>query len=339
MGCAGPATPFGSMNWPTFLNPFGKSNSGLGYRISFSPERQVLHDSTDLDIIVEDVEGVPEEPDITVVYNGKDVTRQFLSKADREYIDHTKRRLKLSVKKFRLKLLADHQITASYKPKNQTEPVTVYFEPPTCSAFNWEGRLAKIPGFKVDDQIVDFIDGIGHSQKISPFYIAGLIAQESSFDSTAVSRSKALGLTQVTSLGEAEIISSFEQWPRYPGISDMNWYGLRNALKSGDINSANEWRLDPSLSIRGGVEYLKFLSGYWERPDKQLLFRQSFADSDVKLSEVILASYNSGASRVSQALEEKGPEYLKSSELKEARKYVRRIASFCDFYSQRGQTP
>lgn len=336
VGCAGPASPFGAMNWPSFLGGPKESADGStpGYRLRFIPERQVLHGSTDLEIVIEDADGVGESPKLEISYNGKDVTSNFLGKATRTYTDQSKRRLKLAVKNFRLPLLKEHDIQATYWPSKRQKPIHVVFEPPTCSAFSWNGRLNVVPGFEVEDRLITSIDLQSQSQRYNPFLMAGLIAQESSFNPKAVSRAKALGLTQVTPLGESEIIDSYEHWPRYPGIADMGFWSLRSALKDGKINPSNEWRLDPELSIRGGVEYMKYLNAYWSRPDKAAYLERYFNNSEAKRSEVLLASYNSGAARVSQALETDGENFLKNSQLGEARKYVRKITSYCDYFSQ-----
>lgn len=337
VGCAGPATPFGAVNWPSFL-PSLKKSDVPGYRITFFPERQVLHNASDLDIILDDADGVSENPKIQVSYNGIDVTSSFLAKADRHYSDTSKRRLKLSVKSFRLPLLREHDIQVTYQPTKRQEPVVAKFDPPTCSAYSWTGSLSNVPGFQVDESIISSIDHQATIQHYNPFMIAGLIAQESSFNPKAVSKSKALGLTQVTPMGEAEIIDGYQHWPRYPGISDMGMWSLKSALAKDQINAKNEWRLNPDLSVRGGVEYLKYLNTYWERPDKTAYIERYFNNSEVARSEILLASYNSGAARVSQALESDGANYLKNSELGEARKYVRKIASYCDYFSQTGKS-
>lgn len=336
IGCAGPASPFGAINWPSFLGQSLENTDGStpGYRMQFMPERQVLHGSTNLEIILEDADGVAENPKLEISYNGKDVTSTFLAKAVKTYSDQSKRRLKVSIKNFRLPLLKEHDIQATYWPSKRSKPIHITYEPPACSAFTWNGRLNVVPGFEVEDQLVTSIDLQSQSQRYNPFMMAGLIAQESSFNPRAVSRARALGLTQVTPIGESEIINSYEHWPRYPGIADMGFWSLRSALKEGKINHSNEWRLDPDLSIRGGVEYMKYLNAYWSRPDKAAYLEKYFNNSETKRSEVLLASYNSGAARVSQALEADGENFLKNSELGEARKYVRKITSYCDYFSQ-----
>ncbi len=341
-GCAGPATPFGSVNWPSstanFFPDIEKvSSSAPGYNLRFFPERQILHGTNDLDLVIEDADGVLENPKLQVSYNGRDVTDSFIGRADKSYTDASKRRLKLSVKDFRLPLLRNHDIHATYWPSKRTKPVQISFNPPVCSAFSWKGRLTKVSGFDVDEALINSITHQSTTQRYSPFLIAGLIAQESGFDSKAVSRSRALGLTQVTPIGEAEIIDLYQHWPRYPGISDMGFFSLRSALANGEINPTNEWRLDPDLSVRGGVEYLKYLNDYWSRPDKMAYIEKHFQGSEFKRSEILLASYNSGAARVSQALESDGEDFLKNSELGEARKYVKRITSYCDYFSQTAQ--
>jgi soluble lytic murein transglycosylase-like protein len=183
--------------------------------------------------------------------------------------------------------------------------------------------------------VLQFINQNAQKKKLNPFFVAALVAQESSFDPLALSRNRALGLTQVTSLGESEIIKNYETWPRYPGLDAMPLPILRMSILTGRVNSGNEWRLNPAHSIEGGVEYLAYLSEYWRRPERRSMIERKLGPSENALSEVMLASYNAGAARVSEALERNGARWLQDEQLGEARKYVRRIVSYCDHFEHR----
>jgi soluble lytic murein transglycosylase-like protein len=207
--------------------------------------------------------------------------------------------------------------------------------PPSCSAFAANQMLFAIPDFDPPMAVLQLINQSAQRKNLNPFFVAALVAQESSFDPRALSRGKALGLTQVTSLGESEIIKRFDSWPRYPGLESIPLPLLKVSIMAGRIHSGNEWRLDPAHSIEGGVEYLSYLSDYWSRPDKRAQIERKLGPGENAMSEVMLASYNSGAARVSDALERDGSRWLQDEELGEARKYVRRIVSYCDHFEHR----
>jgi soluble lytic murein transglycosylase-like protein len=118
-------------------------------------------------------------------------------------------------------------------------------------------------------------------------------------------------------------------------LDEMPLALLRLNIMNGRVNATNEWRLNPALSIQGGVEYLTYLSEYWSRPDKRAQIEKALGTDDLAFSEVMLASYNSGATRVSLALDQKGKNYLQEDGLYEARKYVNRVISYCDYFASR----
>jgi hypothetical protein len=330
-GCAGPTTPFGALNG--FGDAAEKVGAALfgglpsGTHIRFTPRRQVLHDRTTFDVIIDDPSGVPEDHKLVFIYNGKDMTASFLRGADWTYMDPNHRQLRLTTKNLRLLPARDHAIRVIYKRNSRSEPVMAEYRPPSCQAFEPERSIASIPKFDAPPEFVQMINKHARREKLNPYYLAGLIAQESGFDPLAISSAKAVGLTQMTSLGEGEVIKANKKFPRYPGIDEMSVLELRLNVYHGKINSSNEWRLNPEMSIHGGADYLTYLRGYWARPEKRPLLKQA------ELSEVLLASYNSGAARVTRAIERNGADWLQDEELEEARKYVRRVTSYCDHFA------
>lgn len=337
-GCAGPMTPFGA------LNGFGKHAQALfaqvlpatsdGPSLYFYPSSQVLHTAMPFSIIIEDADGVPEDFELTLTYNGEDVTAVFMAKAERTYIDPLHRQLKLTSRSLRLLPERDNRIYAAYRPHQGADLVVREYLPPSCSAFAAGRGLASLPEFQPGPGVLDSINRYSSVKSLNPFLVAGLIAQESSFDPRALSRSKALGLTQITSLGEGEVIKRGGEWPRVPGVAEMSLLELRLAILGGKIHAGNEWRLNPDLSVRGGVEYLDYISGYWQRPEKRELVDKYLGATDQAFSDLILASYNSGPARVSEALDRRGTDWLKDDELNEARRYVRRVSSYCDYFGR-----
>ena len=334
MGCAGPMSPFGAL--PLFqTKSVEDQKAGLSKsraRVRFTPDRQVLHGSTSFSVIIEDPQGVPEDFKLVVSYNGKDVTKSFLSHAKQTSLDPLNHEIKLTTKHLRLLPAQDNRVQVSYWRTTQEQSAVSQYMPPSCSAFASNQMVFSIPDFDPPLVTLQLINQNAQRKNLNPYFVAALVAQESSFDPRALSRGKALGLTQVTSMGESEIIKSFETWPRYPGLASIPLPLLKIAIMSGRIHSGNEWRLDPAHSIEGGVEYLSYLSEFWNRPEKHAQIVRALGPAESALSEVVLASYNSGASRVGEALERNGSRWLQDDELGEARKYVRRIVSYCDHF-------
>ncbi len=337
VGCAGPMTPFGGLN--SFIlseEPNAKDRPQQEYsgpQIRFTPHRQVLHGSTSFSVNIFDIDGIPENFGLKVIYNNIDVTQQFLAKSEKVFLDRAHRKIRMTLGSFRLISTKDNSIKVSYWREFKSQAVTAEFQPPRCSAFETFRRLVDLPNFGVDKKIVEHIDLYSRQRNFNPYFMAGLIAQESKFDSRAVSTARAIGLTQVTRLGEAEIIKKYSNWPRYPGIHEMSFLRLKLGILNGKINQSNEWRLDPTLSILGGVEYVTYLAEQWTKPERRAFVEKHLGRSDNSMSEVILASYNSGATRVSNAIEQGGKKWLKNEELGEARKYVKRVVSYCDYFA------
>ncbi len=341
-GCVGPTTPFGAirlLNGTSSFSLSSKSDRGSlnDARLRFLPERQVLHGPTNFSIVIEDPLGVPEDFRLMVLYNGRDVSEQFLNQAEFDAADPLRHVVRLTAKHLRLLPTRDNDVVVVYVRQPEARPVFAQYLPPVCSAFSLSQALTSVPNFEPPQSMLNMINKVSLQNNFNPFFVAALVAQESGFDPKALSHNRALGLTQVTTLGESEVIKRFADWPRYPGMADMSLPALRFSILSGEIHSGNEWRLDPTLSIKGGVEYLTILSDYWSRPEKKTQLQTYLARDEVSLTDVMLASYNSGATRVSEALEAMGANYLKSDDLGNAHKYVRRVVSYCDHFEHRSE--
>jgi len=335
--CAGPMSPFGSLDLrQKNAKDDGKlSEKGQTARLRFAPERQVLHTSSPFSVIIEDPEGVPENFHLVINFNGMDVTRAFMAHAEKESLDPMNREVRLTTKWLRLLPNRENAIKVTYYRSAKDKTATATYMPPSCSAFASNRMLFAVPEFDPPMMVLQLINQDASKKNLNPFFVAALVAQESSFDPHALSHSRALGLTQVTTLGEEEILKRIDGWPRYPGIETLPLPLVRLGILSGRIHAGNEWRLDPARSIEGGVEYLSYLSDYWQRPEKRAQIERKLGPGDNALSEVMLASYNSGAARVSEALDRDGQKWLQDEELQEARKYVRRVVSYCDHFENR----
>ncbi|MGE4131523.1 MAG: lytic transglycosylase domain-containing protein [Bdellovibrionales bacterium] len=338
IGCAGPTSPFGAINNFKFYadyTPLRESKTPQSEtKVIFEPERQVLHDKTQFSVLIEDPKGVPEEFSFQLTYNDLDVSEKFLGSASREYLDAEKTKLRLSSKNLRLLPGRDNRILASYQRTSEDKPLRVRYRPPRCNAFERE-QLKSITGFPVDDETTQLITKLARERDLNPNFVAALIAQESSFNPKALSVNRALGLTQITPIGQTEILRRIPATlARYPGIDKMPLWKVKMDIMQGKINAENEWRLNPKQSVAGGIEYLEFLKEYWDRPQKQELLSRYAPGLKRRRADLLLASYNSGAARVSRAIETEGTRWLSSPDLREARKYVWRITSYCDHFNE-----
>lgn len=217
------------------------------------------------------------------------------------------------------------------------EPSYSQFRPPVCHPFT-PGNIDQIPGFSPPEGYIHLINTMAQESRLNPHYLAGLIAQESGFDPKAVSWAKAIGLTQITPIAEEEIIrlkGGKIAWPRYSGINDLSFGSLKALIMSGKINSSSEWRLNPRHSIAGGIDYIDYLTKFWGSNSNRQTLDLLPGDSKTNFSRVLLASYNSGASRVGSAIKKSGDDWLKQNNLQEARKYVNRIFSYCYHFAEK----
>lgn len=338
-GCVGPMSPFGGLSLrrtPASFKVDAAADGGRHVRVRFTPERQVLHGPTTFSLIIEDPMGVPDDAQISITYNGVDVTSSFVSMARESSTDPFRREVRWTTRNLRLPSNEEHLIQAYYRRDTDSAAVTARYMPPICSAFETRGMLARVPQFHPPFEVIQQINQSAIERRLNPYFVAALVAQESGFNPQAVSPSRAVGLTQVTPLGDEELSKRFQHWPRYPGLKEMPFPILKLAVMGGQIHSGNEWRLDPSRSIEGGVAYLSYLTEYWSRPDKRGLIERRLGPSDTSMSQVILASYNSGAARVGDALRRSGRFYLKDSALSEANRYVNQVISYCDHFENTG---
>lgn len=344
MGCAGPVSPFGSVElW-----------SGDGHELIITakesstpslylyPKRQVLHRPTDfkmafnlnefvLDIKKSQQIGPLIEPNlqIKITYNKKDVSKTFFKSTKAQ-----KTPLNLQVQyifnKLNLKPDRRHEIDIYWRADPNKNYEKMSYLPPVCM-IKASRSIATTEPFSPKTEYINEIYKTAFSENLNPSLIAGLIAQESGFNPYEVSWAKAIGLTQVTTLADNEIRAFKPQWPRDPRITKLRVYELRRLIQNQQITMKNDWRLDPTKSILGGALYLNYLIDYWNLPDNQQLLKNN---PNTNVSEVILASYNSGAARVKNKIRNDGSAWLDSYDLKEAFKYVNSVMSYCYHFSE-----
>jgi hypothetical protein len=298
-----------------------------GVVIDFKPTRQVLHGPKPLIIRIQDPNGMSESPRLQVRYDGMDVTTTFLQQA-RRYSRSNEHELLVRVPVVRLSPHLDHRIEVRYY--NASGVSSAFYRPPVCRAFDLK-PVQHTDGFTPENNLLSIIANLSQQAQINPALTTALIAQESSFNPRTVSWAKAMGLTQMTPIAEDEIsdqVDNYQKWPHYKGIERIPASVIKMMVLAGKINAKNDWKLDKELSVRGGLAFILYLQKRWSTPEMRARF------DEIERTKLILASYNSGSARVLSALNHYGKSWIKAPELREARHYVNRIFSFCDFFSQ-----
>ncbi len=297
------------------------------------PPHQVLHKPSSIHLSIYDPSGDLEHHFFSVRYNGYDVTSSFLGQAKIKF-HHKQRRIEMDNAFVRLPASEDHQIEFFYESSNGGAALLNY-EEPVCYALRPQ-TILRTEGFDPPSSLIQQIENSSKQEGFNAAFVSSLIAEESGFNPRLVSWAKAIGLTQVTHTAEAEVASAFPDWPRYENISNLSVASLKLMIMSGAIYEGNEWRLNPQKSVIGGVHYTRILAEKWSSAANLAKIAKIFANSELAHSELILASYHSGYSRVQRALDLYGQDWIHSPDLTEARKYVRRVFSYCSAFSQGG---
>lgn len=324
-GCAGPTSPFGALTgFEPQVQPLRDRPQESTVPVEFSPQRKIYHKPYEFEVNLKDRHRASGS-EIQIIYNGKDLSDRW--KAGDEQGQFSLDHLYLDPSK-------DHEISVRYKSARDGSLRDVLVDEPDCARFS-KDKLGSVKPFKPPGKYLNLIETHSKQMGYNPNLLAALIAQESSFYSKAVSWSKALGLTQVTWVATQEISDLYPDWPVFEPMKAMHMYEVKRLLRKGQLTSQHDWRLDPDKSIQGGLAYLKFLEGYWSLEEKIELIEQAGMDPKKDRLDLILASYNSGAARVSYALKRRGEAWYSSRRLNEARIYFRKVKSYCDeFHSK-----
>lgn len=346
LGCAGPSNPWGHYG---LRLPPQKSEIPVNFRtlaslpkeeneatILFYPARQNFHQTTEFSVFIEDQNSIPDNAQLSLFYNGTNVTNTWLKKAQ---VELNEKQTLMTLTFHGIKLLAerDHDIVVRYQRNKLSQAINQNYLSPSCSLAaleplgEWSNKNKKYR---------HLIEGISSQEGVNPSLVAGLIAQESAFNPMAVSSAKAIGLTQVTKGAAQHVLDTYELYPTFPDLHTYPVPLIKTMILAGTVNPENEWRLNPKYSIRGGIHYLKFVEDYWlSRENHQVLLKNYQEEEDI-LDDLILASYNSGPYRVKKALIKRGRNWLESTELNEAKKYVRKVKSYCyHFAANNNQRP
>jgi soluble lytic murein transglycosylase-like protein len=282
--------------------------------------------------VIDDPLGLDVDAPVSLFYNGLDVTRTYLSGSTRQ-LSNAGTRLEIVTAHLRLKASLRNRIEVRYLRAVDHRWVSARYKAPECRPFSSDS-VRSTGAFDPPETWMKQINAEAKRSGLNPNLLAGLIAQESSFNPRALSWAKALGLTQVTPLADREIEKAHPEWPRQANAEDLSFFEIKALITTGRMTGRDDWRLDPSLSIQGGVNYLSYVGHYWQSQVNSALIQKTFASADDALVKLMLASYNSGASRVHHALRKKGSDFLLSPELNEAREYVNRIMSYCYHFSK-----
>lgn len=311
-----------------------KSAEAKGAVIRFAPEEQVLTRSAPLKINIIDPAGIGPNHKVKIYYNKKDITKQVLAKA-KNHRHQAGTQMDLDIDSIRFTSGKEHHIYVSYQRTPFHSPVVAQYRGPNCSV-KGQSKIYDLDELKEHRWIIKAIETHAKKFNINPGLLVGLVAQESAFNPKAVSWAKAVGLTQVTPLANAHVMKSYVHWPYFEGMRMMSIPEIKMNIDIGRINYKNEWRLDVDKSIIGGLYYLDYLIGYWEKSRTSKSFKKQRYQNvfNTSYSDIILASYNSGPARVKKALRQLGPRWRESSELGEARKYMAKVKSYCREYSE-----
>jgi len=332
--CAGPYHPFGSnysvsqigndlLNKSTAKETSDDLDSE---NITFSPKYQVLHESRNFSIEIKRTKNSNDER-VYFYYNNTDITKQVEAISNLEkYSD----KLVYKIDKLTLPPVESHNFSVIYKPTPEANPIGKTYPFPNCDIH--DDPLLSSAKIRARTSVKNALKKISEETKLNSALMAGLIEQESSFNPKAVSWAKAVGLTQITPLAEKQLLEnkdydSYPRWGRLPASV------LKTYIETGKINKHNDWKLDPMQSIKGGFDYLDYISTYWKKPQNVEAFPDQIKNNNEELTSIILASYNSGPSRVKRNLLKRGMYWLEARELKEARKYVYKVKSYCRQYA------
>jgi hypothetical protein len=334
--CAGPTSPFGAS-----IVPGDKDAKELNNNIQRAmakvdevsiesiPKHKIYHQNFNLSFIVKNKNGLREPFQYNIVYNGEIVFRWL--KSEEIIFNKDKTEAKVIFKNLSLLPGLRNEISFLYYDKDNHAPMYYDLGEPECSYKDIE-RLTHLSPFTEKEYLIKEINSIAKNNTLNPILLASLVAQESSFKRKAVSIARAVGLTQVTPIADSDIRMIDPSFKSYPDSKKLSYLDLKYKIFRGIINEKNDWRLNEKQSLRGGAIYLGHLVNYWNNE-----YNKDFLDKNLKAhktTDIVLASYNSGASRVKRNIGKHKDKWIWSNELGEARKYVNNIKSYCHQFNK-----
>lgn len=327
VSCAGPSSPFGALSSITEKDSGPTFNADEKTALKFYPAFQLYHKPYELWVEIKD-ENIVELKKIhyEIIYNDKLLERPWATE-EIIYYPEEKDRISLRFKDFRLNPLKNNKILFRYYRTSDAKVFEEELFAPECPYFQ-KRAIASLEPFQNRKDYTKYILEASQKFNKNPTLLAGIVAQESSFKYNSLSFARALGLTQITPIASLQIKEQTSSWPSYPKLEALSYYELKALIYLGKLNQKNDWRLDPKLSLEGGAIYLTYLEKYWSKEENKRILETIFKES-IPWSDVILASYNSGAYRVKKSLLKKGNKWIDDRSLLEAKKYVKNIKSYC----------
>ncbi len=327
ISCAGPTSPFGAniffgqeiaIDFETF-NPSTVD-------ISSYPDKQYYNSPFHLTLSIRDPHFKPESFKYEILYNNQKLKRLIKSETI-HFPSKVNEPIKIEFNN--LSILPGHinNISFLYYSSMNKKPFKYDLEIPDCIKEFTQGDFQTNP-FQISNKYKQNIHHLSEAYGYNPSLIAALIAQESSFNPKALSYAYALGLTQITPRAAIEINKLMPEWNIYPNFENIPVSTIKKYLANYQINQVNDWRLNPQKSIEGGLIYFDHIQNYWNRSDATKLLKSVFKNN-IPYTDIILASYNSGPYRVKKTIRKQNKNWLLSKNLKEARKYVMNIKSYC----------
>lgn len=343
--CAGPMNPFGSdtLNILNF-NKLSQEQIRLetsrslasldkDIEISFYPNRQNWHSGHDIYIIIQSKEKRQEisSNNLRVFWDKKNVSQSVNWAKDT--VHESKYSLVFKIKNVRLLPNKSNDISVYYIRPKDHHITAANYKKPMCDIHSTDSINNTSP-FNVKSSFLKMVAKTSSKKGINPSFMTALIAQESGFNTKAVSYAKAIGLTQVTELANKHIRRKYHKWKSDKRIKTLPVPVIRALIQIGKIDKRNDWRLDKQKSVLGGIEYIKYLNKYWQGNIGLLdrIYGEQNNHAQI-ISELMIASYNSGAFRVKTALMRKGVNWQHANNLKEARKYLGKVKSYCYHFS------
>ena len=336
IGCAGPTTPFGG---EIYIGQDVKLDDGFEYEvinirdidIDSYPRKQYYNSPFDLTLRIKDPNFDRKNFKYEISYNNQVLNRWYKSETI-EFPENKYDDIKIIFKNLSILPGNINKIKFYYYPNKSNDVIVYRLEVPDCYK-EFKNQKIQITPFKIKNTLKENLVLISQKYQVNPSLMAALIAQESSFNPQALSFAYALGLTQVTPVAAKEISKYKKDWEIYPDFTAMSLAEIKSYIGHFKINPLNDWRLDPKKSIEGGILYIKHLQKYWGQPNKQKLLNETFKD-DIPITDILLASYNSGAFRVKNSIKKHNQNWLFDENLSEARKYVMNIKSYCYAFNQ-----
>ena len=348
VSCAGPMNPFGS-DIKNIVAGVTRETKEMKEKkrtpaqkeskvsIDFYPKFQNRHSLHDIFVVVQTSNEFVNPRNIKFYWNNKDISKTVLSVNDIVYQNENE--LVLKIKNIRLQAFKDNHIFVYYKSELNNKLYGHEYAEPQCN-YNEDWKIKTTRPFNVKKSFINLVENKAIRQDINPAFITAIIAQESGFNYKAVSHAKAIGLTQVTNLASTHVQKKYKRWKSDRRIKKLPTPVIRTLIGLNKITRRHDWRLDKTKSVIGGIEYIKYLKKYWAG-NTDLITRVygEHTDHDAILTDLILASYNSGPYRTKSNLIEKGIHWKEAKELREAKKYLNKVKSFCYHFSdEQGET-